>query len=124
MTIDSLLTRKPAFHGKLTSISWEGIQFPFFRLDFGWNHISSNKISVFVPTLCLLLLFAAVGLVLREWLGEDNGGAGSWLGLILFSFFEIQDVITDLNAEGEPLPVEPPREDWIGHKVNNSLPSL
>lgn len=28
----------------------------------------------------------------------------------------MQDVLTDLNAEGEVLPVEPPREDWIGHK--------
>ncbi|KAJ9591943.1 hypothetical protein L9F63_001545, partial [Diploptera punctata] len=28
----------------------------------------------------------------------------------------MKDVITDLNAEGEPLPVNPPREDWLGHK--------
>lgn len=28
----------------------------------------------------------------------------------------MQDVLTDLNAEGEVLPVDPPREDWIGHK--------
>lgn len=28
-----------------------------------------------------------------------------------------QDVITDLNAEGEPLPLNPPREDWLAHKV-------
>lgn len=28
----------------------------------------------------------------------------------------LQDVLTDLNAEGEPLPVNPPHEDWLGHK--------
>ena len=28
-----------------------------------------------------------------------------------------QDVITDLNAEGEPLPIKPVNEDWMGHKV-------
>lgn len=28
----------------------------------------------------------------------------------------MQDVLTDLNAEGECLPLNPPREDWIGHK--------
>jgi hypothetical protein len=28
-----------------------------------------------------------------------------------------QDVITDLNAEGETLPLNPPKEDWLGHKV-------
>ncbi|XP_046382989.1 diacylglycerol lipase-alpha-like isoform X2 [Ischnura elegans] len=28
----------------------------------------------------------------------------------------MKDVITDLNAEGEPLPLAPPREDWLGHK--------
>ncbi|XP_069685580.1 diacylglycerol lipase-alpha isoform X2 [Periplaneta americana] len=28
----------------------------------------------------------------------------------------MKDVITDLNAEGEPLPLNPPREDWLGHK--------
>ncbi|KAG0416425.1 hypothetical protein HPB47_006439, partial [Ixodes persulcatus] len=26
------------------------------------------------------------------------------------------DVLTDLNAEGEPLPTNPPHEDWLGHK--------
>ncbi|XP_024082484.1 sn1-specific diacylglycerol lipase alpha isoform X2 [Cimex lectularius] len=28
----------------------------------------------------------------------------------------IQDVLTDLNAESETLPLNPPREDWLGHK--------
>lgn len=28
----------------------------------------------------------------------------------------LQDVLTDLNAEGEPLPTNPPHEDWLGHK--------
>lgn len=28
----------------------------------------------------------------------------------------MQDVLTDLNAEGECLPLTPPREDWLGHK--------
>uniref|UniRef100_A0A182LSM2 Diacylglycerol lipase-alpha n=1 Tax=Anopheles culicifacies TaxID=139723 RepID=A0A182LSM2_9DIPT len=28
----------------------------------------------------------------------------------------MKDVLTDLNAEGEPLPLNPPREDWLGHK--------
>ena len=26
-------------------------------------------------------------------------------------------MITDLNAEGEPLPIRPVNEEWIGHKV-------
>lgn len=28
----------------------------------------------------------------------------------------MQDILTDLNAEGEVLPIEPAREDWLGHK--------
>lgn len=28
----------------------------------------------------------------------------------------MKDVLTDLNAEGEVLPLSPPREDWFGHK--------
>ncbi|XP_067000117.1 diacylglycerol lipase-alpha [Anabrus simplex] len=28
----------------------------------------------------------------------------------------LQDVITDLNAEGETIPLSPPRDDWLGHK--------
>lgn len=28
----------------------------------------------------------------------------------------LQDLITDLNAEGEPLPTNPIHEDWLGHK--------
>lgn len=28
----------------------------------------------------------------------------------------LKDVITDLNAEGEPLPIRPVNEEWIGHK--------
>ncbi|OQR78732.1 sn1-specific diacylglycerol lipase alpha-like [Tropilaelaps mercedesae] len=28
----------------------------------------------------------------------------------------LQDIITDLNADGELLPVDPPRVDWIGHQ--------
>ncbi|XP_055616248.1 diacylglycerol lipase-alpha isoform X3 [Toxorhynchites rutilus septentrionalis] len=28
----------------------------------------------------------------------------------------MKDVLTDLNAEGECLPLNPPREDWLGHK--------
>lgn len=28
----------------------------------------------------------------------------------------LQDVLTDLNAEGEQLPITPPIEDWFGHK--------
>lgn len=28
----------------------------------------------------------------------------------------MKDVLTDLNAEGEVLPLEPRRDDWIGHK--------
>ena len=34
----------------------------------------------------------------------------------LFSFIG-KDIITDLNAEGEPLPIRPVNEDWMGHKV-------
>ena len=32
-----------------------------------------------------------------------------------------QDVVTDLNAEGEPLPIRPINEDWLGHKVRFSI---
>lgn len=28
----------------------------------------------------------------------------------------MKDILTDLNAEGEPLPIEHPQEDWLGHK--------
>ncbi|KAJ8688354.1 hypothetical protein QAD02_024149, partial [Eretmocerus hayati] len=28
----------------------------------------------------------------------------------------MKDVMTDLNAEGEVLPLTPPRDDWLGHK--------
>lgn len=28
----------------------------------------------------------------------------------------MKDVLTDLNAEGDVLPLDPPREDWLGHK--------
>lgn len=28
----------------------------------------------------------------------------------------MKDILTDLNAEGECLPLTPPREDWLGHK--------
>lgn len=28
----------------------------------------------------------------------------------------MQDILTDLNAEGETLPLHPPKEDWLGHK--------
>ncbi|XP_064627221.1 diacylglycerol lipase-alpha-like [Lineus longissimus] len=35
----------------------------------------------------------------------------------------LQDVLTDLKAEAEPLPVQPAREDWLGHKgmVENAI---
>lgn len=29
----------------------------------------------------------------------------------------LQDLLTDLKADAEQLPVEPVREDWLGHKV-------
>lgn len=28
----------------------------------------------------------------------------------------MKDVLTDLNAEGDVLPLDPPRDDWLGHK--------
>lgn len=28
----------------------------------------------------------------------------------------LQDILTDLNAESETIPLNPPREDWTGHK--------
>ncbi|XP_030380734.1 sn1-specific diacylglycerol lipase alpha isoform X2 [Scaptodrosophila lebanonensis] len=28
----------------------------------------------------------------------------------------MKDILTDLNAEGEVLPLTPPRDDWLGHK--------
>lgn len=33
-----------------------------------------------------------------------------------YHFFNFQDILTDLNAEGETLPLNPQREEWIGHK--------
>lgn len=30
---------------------------------------------------------------------------------------DLQDVVTDLNAESEPLPLDEIKEDWLGHKV-------
>ena len=29
----------------------------------------------------------------------------------------LQDVLTDLKADSETLPLEPVKEDWLGHKV-------
>ena len=31
----------------------------------------------------------------------------------------LQDVLTDLKADAETLPLDPVKEDWIGHKVSN-----
>lgn len=28
----------------------------------------------------------------------------------------MKDILTDLNAEGETLPLNPPKDDWLGHK--------
>lgn len=28
----------------------------------------------------------------------------------------MQDILTDLNAESETLPLDPPQEEWTGHK--------
>ena len=28
----------------------------------------------------------------------------------------MKDILTDLNAEAEVLPLNPPRDDWLGHK--------
>lgn len=28
----------------------------------------------------------------------------------------MKDILTDLNAEGEVLPLTPPKDDWLGHK--------
>ena len=28
-----------------------------------------------------------------------------------------QDVLTDLKADAETLPLDPVKEDWVGHKV-------
>lgn len=30
--------------------------------------------------------------------------------------YKSQDILTDLNAESETIPLDPPREDWTGHK--------
>ena len=39
--------------------------------------------------------------------------------LCLFRVFS-QDVLTDLKADAEILPVEPMKEDWLAHKVKHS----
>ena len=31
----------------------------------------------------------------------------------------LQDLMTDLNAESEPLPIRPVKEEWMGHKVSS-----
>ena len=33
----------------------------------------------------------------------------------------LQDVLTDLKADAETLPLDPVKEDWIGHKVGICL---
>lgn len=38
--------------------------------------------------------------------------------------YGLQDVLTDLKADAETLPLEPVREDWVGHKVNILLCSV
>ncbi len=35
----------------------------------------------------------------------------------MFDILMLQDVLTDLKADGEQLPVDPVKEDWLGHKV-------
>ena len=35
----------------------------------------------------------------------------------IFLISTLQDILTDLNAEGEPLPIRPVNEEWMGHKV-------
>ena len=37
--------------------------------------------------------------------------------IIVAFYFILQDILTDLNAEGEPLPIRPVNEEWMGHKV-------
>lgn len=32
----------------------------------------------------------------------------------------MQDILTDLQAEGEVLPVTPEHDGWLGHKVSGS----
>lgn len=32
-------------------------------------------------------------------------------------------MITDLNAESEPLPMDTIKEDWLGHKVGRDAPT-
>lgn len=34
--------------------------------------------------------------------------------------YRAQDVVTDLECEGEPIPTNPVREDWLGHRVSAS----
>ena len=46
----------------------------------------------------------------------------SLLPLVLVSVY--QDVLTDLKADAEILPIEPMNEDWLAHKVGHSISSL
>ena len=34
-----------------------------------------------------------------------------------YKWFILQDVLTDLKADAETLPLDPIKEDWVGHKV-------
>ena len=34
-----------------------------------------------------------------------------------YNWFIFQDVLTDLKADAETLPLDPIKEDWVGHKV-------
>ena len=35
----------------------------------------------------------------------------------IFLCYFLKDVLTDLKADAEQIPVEPPKEEWTGHKV-------
>lgn len=51
-----------------------------------------------------------------------NNQPWSSKNVLLFSIPIIetmQDVITDLHAEAEPIPLQLTRDDWFGHKVNS-----
>lgn len=48
-----------------------------------------------------------------------NGVIFFWndFGLTFAPFVKKQDILTDLQAEPETLPLDSPKDDWQGHKV-------
>jgi hypothetical protein len=47
----------------------------------------------------------------------DNHNINLDFDIFWYKWFILQDVLTDLKADAETLPLDPIKEDWVGHKV-------